>query len=69
MRQTPARQLLDGWDSVRGEGLVMRAAALAAISRAASLADAVRWSIPRRDLALFELRAHLFGDALQAVAS
>ena len=31
MRQTPARQLLDGWETFRGQPMPLRAAALAAL--------------------------------------
>jgi hypothetical protein len=67
MRQTPARQLLDGWEAFRGDPMPVRASALAALGRDVPLAEAMRWSIARRDLALFDLRAQVFGESLDAV--
>lgn len=69
MSTSSAGRLLDSWDSLRGEALPVRAAALAAMRCGVPAADAARWSIPRRDVALFDLRAELFGDGLEAVAS
>ncbi|HUR35906.1 MAG TPA: hypothetical protein VM032_19015 [Vicinamibacterales bacterium] len=66
MRQTSARQLLDGWDTVRGEAMPVRAAALAALGSGVPCADVMQWSVARRDRALFDLRARLFGDAVDA---
>ena len=67
MRQTPARQLLDGWETFRGQPMPLRAAALAALLTDQPLADVMRWSVARRDQALFDLRAHVFGDRVEAV--
>jgi hypothetical protein len=67
MLHLPAGQLLDSWDSVRGEAMPVRAAALASLAGDVSLNEVMRWSIARRDLALFELRAQVFGDSLDAV--
>lgn len=67
MRPGPARQLLDGWEAVRGEPMPVRAAALAALAANVPLADAMRWSIPARDRLLFDFRARVFGDAIDAV--
>lgn len=69
MSRSSAGQLLDSWDSLRGEALPVRAAALAAMWCGVPAADAARWSIPRRDVALFDLRAELFGDGLECVAA
>lgn len=63
----PARQLLDGWEAVRGEPMPVRAAALAALAANAPLGDAMRWSIPARDRLLFDFRARMFGDGIDAV--
>jgi hypothetical protein len=68
MPKSSAGRLLDSWDIVRGEALPVRAAALAAFRCGVPAADAARWSIPRRDVALFDLRAELFGDELDAVS-
>ncbi len=67
MRQTAARQLLDGWETVRGQQMPVRAAALAALSTDQPLADVMRWSVARRDQALFDFRAQMFGDRVEAV--
>ena len=69
MSKSSAGRLLDSWDSIRGEALPARAAALAAMQCGVPAADAARWSIPMRDVALFDLRAELFGDALDAVSA
>lgn len=63
----PARQLLDSWEAVRDEPMPVRAAALAALEANAPLADAMRLNIPARDRLLFDLRARVFGDAIDAV--
>src|SRR5688572_24718067 len=67
MRQTPARQLLDGWETVRGQPMPVRAAALAALLTDQPLAEVMRWSVARRDQALFDFRAQVFGDRVEAV--
>lgn len=67
MLHLPADQLLDGWDSVRGEAMPVRAAALASLAGDVPLSEVMRWSIARRDVALFDLRARVFGDSLDAV--
>jgi hypothetical protein len=69
MRQTPAGQLLDGWETFRGQPMPVRAAALAALFTGQSLAEAMRWSVPRRDRVLFDCRAQVFGDRVEAVTS
>src|SRR5215208_5978131 len=69
MPTSSAGRLLDSWDSIRGEAMPVRAAALAAMHCGVPPADAAGWSITRRDLALFDLRADLFGDGLDAVAT
>ncbi len=63
----PARQLLDGWEAVRGEPMPVRAAALAALAANAPVGAAMHWSIPVRDRLLFDFRARVFGDSLDAV--
>lgn len=45
----------------------VRAAALVATASDCALADVMRWSIPRRDRALFAFRAQVFGDAIDSV--
>jgi hypothetical protein len=67
MRQTSARQLLDGWETFRGQPMPLRAAALAALLTDQPLADVMRWSVARRDQALFDFRAQVFGDRVEAV--
>src|SRR5262245_31224444 len=67
MRQTPARQLLDGWETFRGQPMPLRAAALAALSTDQPLADVMRWSVARRDQVLFDFRAQVFGDRVEAI--
>jgi hypothetical protein len=69
MRQTPARQLLDGWETFRGQPMPLRAAALAALSTDQPLADVMRWSVARRDQALFAFRGQIFGDRVDAITS
>jgi hypothetical protein len=69
MSKSSAGRLLDSWDSIRGEALPVRAAALAALMCGVAPAAAARWTIPRRDVALFDLRAELFGDELDAVSA
>lgn len=69
MRQTRARELLDGWEAFRGQPMPLRAAALAAMATDQPLADVLRWSVARRDQALFEFRGQLFGDGVEAVTS
>lgn len=63
----PARQLLDGWEAVRAEPMPVRAAALAALAANTPLGDAMHWSIPARDRILFDFRARVFGDGIDAV--
>ena len=67
MRPTPARQLLDGWEALRGQPMAVRAAALAALLTGRPLEAVMRWSIGRRDRALFDFRAQMFGDRVEAV--
>ncbi len=67
MRPTPARQLLDGWETFRGQPMPVRAAALAALLTDQPLAEVMRWSVARRDHALFDFRAQIFGDRVEAV--
>ena len=67
MRQTPARQLLESWETFGGQPLPVRAAALAALSTDTPLAEVMRWSVARRDQALFDFRAQVFGDRVEAV--
>ena len=47
----------------------VRAAALAALLTGRSLPDVMRWSIARRDRALFDFRAQMFGERVEAVTS
>jgi hypothetical protein len=68
MRQTPA-QLLDSWETFRGQPMPVRAAALTALAAKQRLAEVMRWSIARRDRTLFEFRARLFGEEIEAVTS
>jgi hypothetical protein len=67
MRQISARQLLDGWETMRGQPMPLRAAALAALVTDQPLSDVMRWSVARRDQALFDVRAQTFGDRIEAV--
>lgn len=67
MRQTPARQLLDGWETFRVQPMPLRAAGLAALATDRPLAEVMRWSVARRDHALFEFRGQVFGDRVEAV--
>jgi hypothetical protein len=69
MRETPARQLLDGWERVRGQPMPLRAAALVALLTEQPLPDVMRWSVTRRDQALFDFRAQTFGDSVDAVTA
>lgn len=69
MRQTPARQLLDSWETFSGQPMPVRAAALAALLTNRPLAEVMRWSVARRDQALFDFRAQVFGDRVEAVTS
>lgn len=69
MRQTPPGQLLDGWETFRGQPMPLRAAALAALSAGKPIGEVMRWSVGRRDRTLFALRAQLFGDRVDAVVS
>ena len=69
MARTSARRLLDGWEAVRGQPLPLRAAALAALAANASPDAVMHWPIARRDRALFDLRADLFGDTVDAVTA
>jgi hypothetical protein len=69
MRQVNARQLLDGWEAVRARPMPARGASLAAALDDRPVGEVMRWSVTRRDRTLFELRAQLFGDALDAVTS
>ena len=47
----------------------VRAAALAALASDCPLGEVMRWSIPRRDRALFAFRAQVFGDAVDGVTN
>jgi hypothetical protein len=67
MLHLSAGQLLGGWDSVLGEALPVRAAVLASLAGNVPLNEVMRWSIARRDMALFDLHARTFGDSLDAV--
>lgn len=69
MRQVNARQLLDGWEAVRARPMPARGASLAAVLDDRPVGEVMRWSVARRDRTLFELRAQVFGDALDAVTS
>jgi hypothetical protein len=69
MRQTPARQLLEGWETYRGQPMPVRAAGLAALVTRQPLADVMRWSVARRDRTLFEFHAQVFGDRVEAVTA
>src|SRR5688572_20186037 len=69
MARTSARQLLAGWEAVRGQPMPLRAVALAALATDAAPDAVMRWPIARRDRALFDLRAQLFGDTLDAVTA
>jgi hypothetical protein len=69
MRQITARQLLDGWEALGGQPMPVRGGALAALATGQPLSDVMCWSIARRDLALFDLRAQVFGDSIEAVIS
>jgi hypothetical protein len=69
MRQTSARQLLDGWEALRAEPMAVRAASLAALLTRRPLEEVVRWSITRRDRVLFDLRAQMFGNRVEAVTN
>jgi hypothetical protein len=69
MARTSARRLLDGWEAVRGQPLPLRAATLAALAADAAPATVMQWPIARRDRALFDLRADLFGDTVDAVTA
>lgn len=69
MRQTQAHQLLESWEAARSQPMPVRAAALAALASDCPLGEVMRWSIPRRDHALFAFRAQVFGDAVDGVTS
>jgi uncharacterized protein (UPF0212 family) len=45
----------------------LRAAALAALLTDQPMVDVMRWSVARRDQALFDFRAQVFGDRVEAV--
>src|SRR4249919_7444 len=68
MPPTPARQLLDGWETFRDQPMPLRAAALASLVTEQPLGDVMRWSVARRDQTLFDFRARMFGDRVEAVA-
>jgi hypothetical protein len=67
MRLTSARQLLESWEALQGQPMPVRAAGLAALLTGRSLPDALRWSVARRDRALFDFRAQMFGERVEAV--
>jgi hypothetical protein len=67
MRLTSARQLLESWEALQGQPMPVRAAALAALLTGRSLPDVLRWNIGRRDRALFDFRAQMFGERVEAV--
>jgi hypothetical protein len=67
MQRTSARQLLKSWETLQGQPMPVRAAGLAALLTGRSLPDVLRWSIPRRDRALFDFRAQMFGGRVEAV--
>ena len=67
MQRTSARQLLESWEALQGQPMPMRAAGLAALLTGRSLPDVLRWSIPRRDRALFDFRGQMFGERVDAV--
>lgn len=69
MHGTSARQLLDGWETFRDQPMPLRAAALAALLSSQPLTRVMCWSVERRDQALFDFRAQIFGDAVEAVAA
>lgn len=69
MLRPSARQLLDGWEAFRSEVMPLRAAALAALATGQPIEAVTRWPISRRDGALFDLRAQLFGDVLDGVTA
>lgn len=47
----------------------LRAAALASLLTGQPLRDVMRWSVARRDQALFDFRARMFGDRIDAVTA
>ena len=47
----------------------LRAAALASLLTGQPLRDVMRWSVARRDQALFAFRARMFGDRIDAVTA
>jgi hypothetical protein len=67
MRLTSARQLLESWEALQATPAPVRAAALAALVTGRPLPDVLRWSIARRDCALFDFRAQMFGERVDAV--
>jgi hypothetical protein len=69
MRLYSARQLLDSWEALQAQPMPVRAAGLAALLTGRSLIDVLRWSIARRDRALFDFRAQTFGDRVEAVTA
>jgi hypothetical protein len=59
--------LLDGWEAVRGQPMPVRAAAIAALGTGRPIREVMRWSLGRRDQALFAFYAGMFGDRFDAV--
>jgi hypothetical protein len=69
MQLTSARQLLESWEALQGQPMPVRAAGLAALLTGRSLPNVLRWSIARRDRALFDFRAQMFGERVEAVTA
>jgi hypothetical protein len=69
MQLTSARQLLESWEALQGQPMPVRAAGLAALLTGRSLRNVLRWSIARRDRALFDFRAQMFGERVEAVTA
>lgn len=69
MQLTSARQLLESWETLQGQPMPVRAAGLAALLTGRSLPNVLRWSLARRDRALFDFRAQMFGERVEAVTA
>lgn len=70
MRVLSAKNLLDAWERCLDEPAPMRGATLlAAACDETTSGETAKWSVARRDAALFELREQLFGPVVEAMVT
>jgi len=67
MRTLAAQDLLNAWEQALGQPGPMQTVPVLAAATGDAPGAVARWSIARRDGALFELREHLFGRRAEAV--